>query len=80
MKKSGEICKVDNLGRIVIPVRIRRQFDFTPGSTLEIFLEEDGFFVKKYIPVCVFCGKEENLVEKNGKCICKNCIEDLQNQ
>ncbi len=77
MKKSGEVCKIDNLGRIVIPVRLRKEFDLNAGTPLEIFIADDGFFVKRFIPVCVFCSGEDDLIEKNGKCICANCIEEL---
>ena len=77
MKKTGEICKIDNLGRIVIPVKLRKEFDLEPGTPLEIFYDDEGFFIKRYIPVCVFCGSEDDLTQKNGKCICAKCIGEF---
>lgn len=74
MKKIGELCKIDALGRVVIPIRIRRLFDIKSGDSLEILTDSDGIMLRKYIQSCVFCGNEEELTEKNGKCICADCI------
>lgn len=77
MKKTGDICRVDALGRIVIPVRLRRSFDLGPGDPLEVLASEDEIVLKKYIPKCVFCMSEENLTPFKSKYICAACTEEL---
>lgn len=77
MKKSGELCKVDPLGRIVIPVRLRRSLGLQPNDPLEVYINDDEIILKRYIPVCVFCGNEDDLIEFKGKTVCSNCAREL---
>ncbi len=77
LKAFGDICKVDRLGRIVIPVKVRRMFDLGENSPLELFIEDDKIVLKKYLPQCVFCGNSDNLKEYKGNHICKYCLEEL---
>lgn len=77
LKPVGNICKVDKLGRIVIPVKVRRMFDLVEESPLELFVEDDKIVLKRYIPQCSFCGSSEELTEFKGNHICKNCIAEL---
>ncbi|MBQ5566130.1 MAG: AbrB/MazE/SpoVT family DNA-binding domain-containing protein [Clostridia bacterium] len=77
MKRSGDLCKIDNLGRIVIPVRLRRKFDLKSGDTLEVFTEENNIILQRYIPSCVFCGNEDNLSPFDEKYICSQCIQKI---
>ncbi len=77
MKRSGDLCKIDSLGRVVIPVRLRRKFDLKPYDALEVFTEGGSIILQKYIPTCVFCGEEENLTDFGDKCICGNCIAKI---
>lgn len=77
MKKSGELCKVDSLGRIVIPVRLRRSLGLNVNDPLEIFTNDDEIILKKYIPVCVFCGSDDDLINYKSKYVCKACAKEL---
>lgn len=77
MKRAGDLCKMDSLGRIVIPVRLRRRFELKPNDSLEIFTEGDSIIMRKYIASCVFCGNEDSLKELKGKYVCSNCISKL---
>lgn len=77
MKTSGIVRKVDELGRIVLPVEIRRQLDIDKG-TVEIFADENQVYLRKYSPSCVFCGREEHLIEFEGKHICAGCVVKLR--
>lgn len=77
MKSLGIVRKVDELGRIVLPIELRRKFDIEVKDSLEIYTEEDKIILKKYEPSCVFCGKQEGVVSFNGKNICPECIERL---
>ena len=73
MKKSGELCKIDPLGRVVIPVRLRRSFGLKPNDPLEILTDDDQIILRKYIPVCVLCDSEEDLIPFNSKYVCRTC-------
>ena len=77
MKKSGELCKVDALGRIVIPVRLRRSLGLKTNDPLEVYTNDDEIVLRKYIPVCVFCGSEEELILYKSKYVCAECAAQI---
>ena len=77
MKKSCFVRKIDELGRIVLPIEIRHTLDIKERDSLEIFLNDDGVFIKKYMPSCVFCNSSVGLKNFSEKNICKNCIKKL---
>lgn len=79
MKKSCFIRKIDELGRIVLPIEIRQSLDIKEKDSLEIFIKDDGVFIKKNIPSCVFCNSTQNLIYFSEKNICPNCINLLKN-
>ena len=81
MKNTGIVRKVDQLGRIVLPIELRRTLDINIKDALEIYTEDDTVILKKYTPDCLFCGEGSNdLVNFKGKWICKSCLKDLRNQ
>ena len=80
MKSTGIVRKVDNLGRIVLPVELRRTLDISIKSDVEIFVDGDQVILKKYIPNCVFCGNREELTEFADKMVCAKCIQKLSSQ
>lgn len=77
MKSTGIVRKVDELGRIVLPIELRRVMDIQIKDSLEIMTEDDRIILKKYEPSCVFCSSKESLEEFKGRCICKKCREEL---
>lgn len=77
MKATGIIRPVDELGRVVIPVEIRRNFDIAIKDELEIFVEDDSIILRKHSPACVFCNSKENISEFKGKSICAKCLKEL---
>ncbi len=77
MKSTGIVRKVDELGRIVLPMEIRNTLDISPKDPLEIFVENDQIVLRKYEPCCVFCGSASDNVLLNSKRVCKSCIEKL---
>lgn len=82
MKATGIIRKVDDLGRIVIPMEIRRNFNIEEGDPLEIYTGDNGvIMLKKYVPetACIICGNEEDTRTINDKRVCKACIQTLIN-
>ena len=78
MKSTGVIRRVDELGRVVIPIEIRKILEIKEKDSLGIFLEDEGIFIKKQEPHCVFCNSNINLETFYNKKICKNCIKELK--
>lgn len=82
MKSTGIIRKIDDLGRIVIPIELRRSLNIDTKDSMEIYINEDQIILKKYSPVsaCVFCGQDEDVDEFKGKSICPTCKDELKNK
>ncbi len=72
--------KIDEAGRLVISKDIRRKLSLECNDLMKIDVENNTIVIKKAEPCCTFCNSEENLVEFNGKCICKKCIDLLKNK
>ena len=80
MKSTGIVRKVDELGRIVLPIELRRTLDIEVKDPLEIYVSEDSIILKKYQPACIFCNNAENIVVYKGKNICPQCLAELKAQ
>lgn len=78
MRGKGMIRRLDDLGRVVIPIEMRRELDINVRDPLEIFLEEGQLIIKKHEHACAFCGSKENLNRFLEKHICDTCLEKLQ--
>ncbi len=61
MKTTGVIRQLDSLGRIVLPIELRRTLDIGPKDLLEIFVEGTSVILRKYEPDCLFCGSSHDL-------------------
>ena len=77
MKSTGIVRKLDELGRVVLPMEMRINLDIKPKDPIEIFVNGDEIILRKYEPTCIFCGNAENNVLLNGKRVCRECIEKL---
>jgi transcriptional pleiotropic regulator of transition state genes len=77
MKATGIIRKVDELGRIVLPIEIRRTMDIAERDELEIFMDGDQIILQKFQPSCVFCGSTHSLVSYEGKNLCTDCVRKI---
>ena len=69
---------VDNLGRIVIPKPLRKSYELESGTSIELFPTDDTIVIRKYTPGCTFCNSITNLINYEGKLICKDCIKELE--
>lgn len=78
MKSTGILRKVDELGRIVLPIELRRTLDIAEKDALEIFVEGDNIILHKYHPACIFCDSTKNIISYKGKNICPECIKKLK--
>ncbi|OFW57726.1 MAG: AbrB family transcriptional regulator [Actinobacteria bacterium RBG_19FT_COMBO_54_7] len=78
MKATGIVRKIDELGRIVIPMELRRTLDISERDPIEIFTDGDKIVLTKYEPGCSFCNSGEKLRTYKGSRICQKCINDLK--
>lgn len=77
MKSTGIVRKIDELGRIVIPIELRRNLDIDIRDSLEIFVDNESIILRKYTPACIFCGQAKDADTFKGKKICPSCKEEL---
>ena len=78
MKSIGIVRKIDELGRIVLPIETRRQLELEPKDGVEIFVDEDRIILKKYQPCCMFCNDGDDILLFKEKKICKKCLMELR--
>ena len=77
MKATGIVRKVDELGRLVIPIELRRTLNIDIKDPIEIYVDGDKIILKKYQPTCVFCESSENIQQVKGKNVCSKCISEI---
>ena len=73
----GIVRKIDELGRIVVPIEIRRSFDISSQDSVEIHTTDEGILIKKHIDKCVFCGNDDSLITFKDKLICSGCANGI---
>lgn len=77
MKSTGIIRKVDELGRIVLPIELRRTLDIAEKDEIEIFMDNDQIVLQKFEPSCIFCGSSKKLITYRGKNVCRDCVHSM---
>jgi AbrB family transcriptional regulator, transcriptional pleiotropic regulator of transition state genes len=76
MKSTGVVRRIDHLGRIVIPMELRRTLGLVEKDGLEIFINGNQIVLRKYEPGCVLCGAMDNVKpHKSGKLVCAECLK-----
>ena len=78
MKSTGIVRKVDELGRIVLPIELRRTLEIAEKDALEIYVDGEQIILKKYQPACIFCSDATGVQNYKGKNICAACLADLK--
>ena len=78
MKTTGMIRQLDSLGRVVLPIELRRTLDINTRDMLEILVEGNSIILRKYEPNCHFCGGSYRLTAYKDKMICQHCLGDLK--
>lgn len=76
MKATGVTRPIDNLGRIVLPMELRRNMNLKEKDALEIYTEQDKIILRKYNPsmkTCVRCGKNVAEINMCNLDLCKQC-------
>jgi len=67
------------LGRIVLPIELRRTLGIEIKDPIEIYVDGDYIVLKKYEPACIFCGNAKDVTRIHDKNVCANCISELKN-
>ena len=78
MKSTGIVRKVDELGRIVLPIELRRTMDIAEKDAIEIYVDGASIILRKYEPTCIFCGDAKTVINYRGKNICPNCLKEMK--
>ena len=79
IKSTGIVRRMDELGRVVIPMELRNQFKIVEKDPIEIFVDGSSIILRKYLPNCIFCGGTKDLLEYNDKLICNKCADKISN-
>lgn len=77
MKSTGIVRKVDELGRIVLPIELRRTLGIEEKDRIEIFVDGESIILRKYQPACIFCDNAKDIINYKGKNICPGCIRAM---
>lgn len=77
MKSTGIVRKVDELGRIVLPIELRRTLGIAERDPLEIYVDGNSVVLKKFQDSCIFCDSSHDVVNFKGKNICSECLKEL---
>ena len=77
MKSTGIVRKGDELGRIVLPIELRRTMNIDVKDALEIYVDGDQIVLKKYEPSCIFCGNAKDIIHYKVKNVCSACAHEL---
>jgi len=80
MKSTGIVRRIDELGRVVLPVDLRRAFDLDVRDPVEVFVDEDSIILRKYQPTCIFCGSSKNIELFRNKPLCADCRRQLRTE
>ncbi len=80
MKATGIVRKVDELGRIVLPIEMRRILGISEKDPIEIYTETDNIVLRKYQDACIFCDSTKGIFSFQGKSICSDCLNKLKSR
>ncbi|MBQ2603260.1 MAG: AbrB/MazE/SpoVT family DNA-binding domain-containing protein [Oscillospiraceae bacterium] len=80
MKATGIVRRLDDLGRIVLPIELRRTLNLEIKDPVEIFTENDCVILKKFEPTCIFCGSSKEVTDFKGKTVCASCVKELKGE
>ena len=77
MKSTGIVRKVAELGRIVLPIELRRTLGIEEKDRIEIFVDGESIILRKYQPACIVCDNASDIINYKGKSICPECVKAM---
>jgi transcriptional pleiotropic regulator of transition state genes len=79
MHDTGIVRRVDDLGRIVIPMELRRTLGIKVKDPMAIYVEGEQIILMKHSDSCAICGDTEaEKVDVKGRAVCKSCIDAIR--
>ena len=78
MRSTGIVRQLDSLGRIVLPIELRRSLNINTKDMLEIMVEGNAVVLRKYESNCSFCGSSGKLSQYRDRMICKRCLKEIK--
>jgi len=78
MSDTGIVRRVDDLGRIVIPMELRRTLGIHVKDPMSISVEGEKIILEKHKDTCAICGSREGIAEVKGRSICEDCVETIK--
>ena len=78
MKATGIVRPIDDLGRVVLPMELRKVMDIKKKDSLEIYVDDDRIILQKHQPSCIFCKSLDDIRDFKGKNVCAKCIAELR--
>ena len=78
MKSTGMVRKIDSLGRIVLPIELRRVLEINEDASLEIYVDGNSIVLRKYRPSCIFCDSTKDVRTFRGRNVCPRCLRELR--
>jgi len=74
MGDTGIVRRIDALGRIVIPVELRRTLGINVHDPLSMRLDGDSVVIERYAASCAICGAEGEMVTVKDRAVCADCV------
>ena len=78
MADTGIVRRVDDLGRIVIPMELRRTLGINVKDPISISVDGDRIILQKHHDSCAICGSEDDTLEVKGRAVCGHCIGEIR--
>lgn len=78
MKFTGIVKRIDGLGRVVLPVELRKTLGITFEDALEIFVDSKMIILLKIKEACILCDNDEDVITHKDKLVCKKCVGVLE--
>lgn len=75
--KSEIVRKIDELGRIVLPIEMRNALGWDEKAKISVTRAGDRLVLQSFQGSCFICGNENNIRPIHGKFVCQICINEL---
>lgn len=73
MKSAWGVRHIDDVGRLILPMDLRRKLHIEKGGDFEVFMDDEMIVMRKYQPSCIFCESMEQIEQYKGRNICAAC-------
>lgn len=76
--ETRSIRTMDELGRVALPMEMRRELGWEKEMQLALFYEEGRVLLQSLRKRCAVCGGEEDLQPVRGRYLCRPCREEIE--